>query len=393
VKGALRIVRAVSIGALLFAVVGALFLVLRASRGEGPLTIEFSSGYGPGVVLLEGIDEVGPDPFTAPVAARLFLDRHTIAFPPLNAEVFLSPHRRSSEADLLLADGFGWALAAEADRDEMVRVELVDALAAEYLPSEVRVFDLDDRNEDGRDDDGRFTVQAGDGSAVCVATGPARVLAAAVRSTVDPEDGVPVGGVSWDPTGPCSNDDPIAAGRQIRVGSTPGLYGGLRSGDVCDVRGLLEAFEASPAIGEAFALVHGLPTESLAGYLSTLTPVVLLRDTLVTAYGWQNGRIIPRQSVLQRGTGVLIDVRGVPAARCMSGAPLQIPRGLPPTPAFQGDGWPGFSPDLVDEIPAADRDQDTFLLLDLITGGVIRRSPGVDGALAGLAGPIQVIEG
>ncbi len=167
------------------------------------------------------------------------------------------------------------------------------------------------------------------------------------------------------------------------------MYGALGTGDVCDIPALLDAFEAAPAIGEAWALVHGLPPESLSEFLSTLTPVVLMRDTLVTAYGWRSGRIIPRQSVLQRATPVLVDVRGLPVARCLSGAPLQIPRGLPPTPAFQGRGWPGFSEELIDQIPPADRDQGVLLLVDLETGGVIRRVPGLSGATGGLAGPIQ----
>jgi hypothetical protein len=377
-----------SIGALLFGVIGALFLVLRAGRGEPPLIIEFSSGYGPGVVLLEGVSDTGPDPFTSSIAAGIGLDDDLIAFPPLNADVFLSPDRRLSTADRLLADGFGWELAARSERDGMVEVSLVEALAAEYLGPGSGVSDLEDRNDDGRDDDGRFTVRADDGSAVCVSTGPHRVVASALGAAVDPEDRVAVGGVSWDPTGACSNRAPASAGLQIRVGSTPGLYGGVRTGDVCDVPALLDAFEAAPAIGEAWALVHGLPPESLSDFLTTLTPVVLLRDTLVTAYGWQSGRIIPRQSILQRGTAVLIDVRGVPVSRCLSGAPLQIPRGLPPGPAFQGSAWPGFSEDLIDEIPGSERDQDTFLLVDLATGDVIRRTAGASGAPSSLAGPI-----
>ena len=76
----------------------------------------------------------------------------------------------------------------------------------------------------------------------------------------------------------------------------------------------------------------------------------------------------------------------------MSGAPLHDPRGLPPEPSFLGTTWSGFTPDLIDEIPPADRDQASFLLMDLISGDVISRTPGMEGAQAGLAGPIRVIE-
>jgi hypothetical protein len=255
------------------------------------------------------------------------------------------------------------------------------------------VSGLDDRNDDGRDDDGRFTVRAGDGSAVCVETGPARVLAAALGAAVDPEDGVSVGGLDWDPTGPCSDLEPESVGRHVVVGSTAGLYGGLRSGEVCDTDALLERLEAVPEVGEAWGLVHGVPPESLGGFVSTLTPVVLLRDTLVTNFGWRSGRIIPRQAVLEQGTSVLIDLRGVPAVRCLSGSPLQAPAGLPAAPAFQGPGWAGFDLDLIDEIPPADRDQGSFLLLDLADGGVIRRTSGAEGSRATLAGPLAAPAG
>ena len=388
----LRIVRSVSIGALLFSVVGALFLTLRVSRPEPPLEIEFGSGYGPGVVLLEASDTAGPDPFTTSVAVELDLDPALRVRPAANATVFLSPHRRSSPADRLVADGFGWELAGRPERDRTIAVDRVERLAAQYLGADDRLTGLEDRNGDGRDDDGRFTVLAGDGSAVCVEAGPARILPAALGAAVDPEDRVAVGGVRWDPTGPCAGGDPESLGRQVVVGSTPGLYGGLRAGEVCDAAALAERLAAVPAVGEAWGLVHGIPPESLGEFIATLTPVVLLRDTLVTNYGWRSGRIIPRQSVLETGTAVLVDLRGVPAARCASGSPLQPPAGLPADPAFQGTGWIGFDRDLVDEVPPADRDQSVFLLLELSDGGVLRRTPGFVGASGSLAGPVADAE-
>ncbi|NIR39348.1 MAG: hypothetical protein GWN79_17835 [Actinobacteria bacterium] len=120
---------------------------------------------------------------------------------------------------------------------------------------------------------------------------------------------------------------------------------------------------------------------------------MLLDDTLVTNFGWRNGTIVPRQAILQRGTTVMVDSRGVPSVRCLSGSPLRSPQVLPSEPVFEGSSWDGFLGVGASSVAPAGRPVDEFLLLDIRSGDPITRGSGIDGALAALAGPVVGIEG
>ena len=91
------------------------------------------------------------------------------------------------------------------------------------------------------------------------------------------------------------------------TGSTPGLYGGSGSQQVCDADALVEFLEENADKAAAWAGVHGIEASEIASYVAGLTPVVLLDDTRVTNHGFSDGRATPRQSVLQAGTAVLVD--------------------------------------------------------------------------------------
>jgi hypothetical protein len=152
-EGFLCVVRSMSTGALLLGRVWALFPMLRANRVDQPAMVEFSSGYRPAVVILEPADDPGPDPFTDSVAMEIDLDPALTALPLLNGDVFLSVHRRMSEADLVVAGGFGLDSARRGDGEGSVLLTVVDSLVAEYVAPDGHVTDPDDRNHDGRDDE------------------------------------------------------------------------------------------------------------------------------------------------------------------------------------------------------------------------------------------------
>lgn len=392
--GFVRFMRTLSALALLMAIGGAFVLFRQATEEPEAPAVEFAAGYGPGVVLLEPAGEVGPDPFTAPVAVDLGLDRALMAFPPLSTEAFGGPHRRGSEADLLVAGDFGWALVERRDqRGGRLTISETRSVASATLGAAASLSDLDDVNGDGYDDDGSFTLTASDGSAVCVSPGSRRTLAIAQGLQIDVEDAAAVNGLTWNPDGPCGTPAARREIDRIETGATPGVFGGTALGDVCDLGLLVTFLQANPRAAEAWATVHGITAESLADFAAALTPVVLLRDTAVTSFGWRGGQLASRQSVLQRGTSVLVDRRGVPVARCLSGSPLRPPQPMPATPSLQGEPWPGFALGFIDEVSSADREVLEFVLVDVVTGDPIGRVPGVPGALASLAGPITVVEG
>jgi len=393
--GFVRFMRILSALTLLVALGGALAITLRAS-GDPEIAddVEFASGYGPGVLLLEPVTAIGPDPFTAPVAVDLGIDQALIAFSPLNAESLQDPHRRGSTADLLVAGEFGWELVARRDAaGGHLSIAEIRGLAAEVLGLDATLSGLDDLNDDGQDDDGIFTLRAADGSSVCVTPGNKRTLTMAQGLHIDAEDGAAAHGLTWSTDGPCGTHNIPQAINPVRTGGTPGGFGASLSGDVCDVGLLVSALQSNPRVGEAWTTVLGIPAESISDFVGDLTPVVLLRDTLVTNFGWRNGKIIPRQSVLQRGTSVLIDRRGVPVARCLSGSPLRPPQPLPAAPSFEGEGWPGFSSASLDEVTPSGHDVGEFLLVDIGSGALIRRAPGMPGSLASLAGQVYVVAG
>jgi len=389
-----RFMRMLSALALLAAIGGAVVLTLRVNEEPPAPQIEFASGYGPGLVLLEPAASIGPDPFTSPVAVDLGIDQTLMAFPPLNAEAFEEPHRRGSAADMLVAGEFGWALVERRDvAGGRLPISDIRSISAEVLGLEATILDLDDLNGDGFDDDGSFTLRASDGSAVCVTPGARRTLTLAQGLQIDSEDDAAANGLSWKTNGPCGTRSAPRELNRATTGATPGVFGAARSGEVCDVGMLVSSLQSNPRAAEAWATVHGIPAEKISDFVGGLTPVVVLQDTVVTNFGWHNGEIIPRQSVLQRGTSVLVDRRGTPAARCLAGSPLRPPQPLPTTASFQGEPWPGFGRQFIDEVAASDRDVIEFVLVDIVTGEPIRRSPGIPGALASLAGPVYVIEG
>ncbi|MFE5655566.1 DUF6777 domain-containing protein [Streptomyces sp. NPDC056517] len=125
-------------------------------------------------------------------------------------------------------------------------------------------------------------------------------------------------------------------------GSAPGLYGGTQSVASCDVEQQVRYLTSEPAKNAAFASTLGIQANQVPGYLRSLTPLQLRADTRVTNHGYKNGAATTYQSVLQAGTAVLVDNRGVPRVRCACGNPLTTPVAQK-SPKTTGTPWQGYN--------------------------------------------------
>lgn len=374
---------------LVAALAGAVIITLQTDEGLDIGPVEFVTGYGAGELHLEPVDVVGEHAFTNPVAADLGLDPLLLASSPINAATFGSPHRHDSQADRL-ATVIGRALVERRDRGDDVSPRSIRDVTLDVLGPEVVLEDLADGDRDGLDDDARFTLVAPDGSAVCVDFGPPRFLLRAQSLTVD-TTGATANGLHIDPHGPCGSVVSLQASTDLRIGSNPGVFGGSPLGEVCDIDSLVALLLATPVVGEAWAAVHEIEVDQIPGFAATLTPVVLLRDTAVSEFGFRSGTIVPRLAVLQRGTTVLVDERGGLRARCISGNPLRTAPPIPDEPTVFGHPWTGFSPGAVDLISAGSGTVGQFVLVDVTTGLPIVREAGINGSSSSLAGPIYPV--
>lgn len=178
------------------------------------------------------------------------------------------------------------------------------------------------------------------------------------------------------PEGADAGTDPVSD--VSTSGTTPGLYGGTRDNSSCDVEGLIQFLEGAPDKQAAWAGVQGIPPGEVSDYIAGLTPVILLADTRVTNNGFAGGQATPRQAVLQAGSAVLIDDRGVPRARCACGNPLAPPVEQSDGVTYVGTGWAGFAPDGVMAVEAGPPVAD-FDLIDIETGQAFTRPAGTDG--------------
>jgi hypothetical protein len=169
----------------------------------------------------------------------------------------------------------------------------------------------------------------------------------------------------------------------VVTGGTVGLYGGSTNDRVCDTAQMIAFLEESPVKAAAWAAVQGIEVSAIRSYLESLTPVRLRRDTRVTNHGFRQGVAEPRQSVLQAGTAVLVDDRGVPRARCFCGNPLAEPKPVPVQPTYTGQRWPSFDPRTVTAIAPAPAPLPAIPVVDPTTGDVVDRPIGSDGTAIG----------
>jgi len=124
----------------------------------------------------------------------------------------------------------------------------------------------------------------------------------------------------------------------------------------CDPDKLASYLAGNPQASEAW--VHALnsdrtPSTSGGGkveiqqvpsYLHELTPRLLADDLRVTNYQYTNGTALAVQSVLQKGTAVLVDAKGIARVRCACGNPLTPMVALKVPTVYRGTPWPDFQP-------------------------------------------------
>jgi hypothetical protein len=174
-------------------------------------------------------------------------------------------------------------------------------------------------------------------------------------------------------------DPASAAGRpRILSGATPGLYGGTERTGSCDIGRQIGHLTRDPARGRAFAEAAGISPAALPDHVRAMTPVVLRADTRVTGHGLRAGRITRYQSVLQAGTAVLVDDRGLPRVRCACGNPLGPPDASRGTPVTRGTPWPGYRPGRVIAVTPAPQAVTGFTIIDLTARTWIERRTGHD---------------
>ncbi len=168
------------------------------------------------------------------------------------------------------------------------------------------------------------------------------------------------------------------AGYRTPDGSVPGIYGGSLNESSCDPDLLQEFLVAEQERAAAWAAVLEISIDDIPAYLDGLTPVNLAADTRVRNHGFQDGEAVPRQAILQRGSAVLIDRRGVPRVDCYSGSPLREPEALDDE-SFTGEEWETFQRERVIVVSQAPTDVDSFELEDVETGDIFARPAGSRG--------------
>jgi len=169
---------------------------------------------------------------------------------------------------------------------------------------------------------------------------------------------------------------PSQNGLTTAKADAPGLYAGQRDVPNCKPDELVSYLQSNSTKGRAWASAVGIDPSQIKDFVATLTPVLLRVDTRVTDFQFgSNSKAIPKQTILQAGTAVMLDRTAFPRVRCQSGDPLAQPRAVTSNPSYTGPGWRGFSPATVVVVTPASQPV-ALVLVDVTTGGVFVRIPG-----------------
>jgi len=173
---------------------------------------------------------------------------------------------------------------------------------------------------------------------------------------------------------------PADAARTVRSisGSTPGLYGGTVHVGSCDVNRQIDYLTSDPSKARAFAQAEGISQAAVPDYLRGLAPVALRADTRVTNHGFRAGRLTTFQSVLQAGTAVLVDNRGVPRVRCACGNPLRPPVAEQGNHGVNGHPWSGYRPAEVIVVTPAPQVVTNITIINVVDNTWVERPIGHD---------------
>ncbi len=147
-------------------------------------------------------------------------------------------------------------------------------------------------------------------------------------------------------------------------GDQIGLYGGSADRVVCNREKMIDYLEQNPIKAAAWRASTG--AQDVRSYALGLTPTFLTYDTLVTNHGFKNGSATSFQSVLQTGTAILTDNRGLPRVRCDSGSPLSEPQGDVGDDQFSGTSWQNLD---LDSVVTVEKSEVPLEQLELIEVG------------------------
>ncbi|WP_157531208.1 DUF6777 domain-containing protein [Mycobacterium sp. IS-1496] len=160
--------------------------------------------------------------------------------------------------------------------------------------------------------------------------------------------------------------DSEAETTQELSGAEIGLYGGTPNSPVCDREKMDLFLGENPDKADAFRQVT--KARDIGDFLGGLSPVVLTADTRVTNHGFDNG-VTTFQSVLQKGTTVLVNDTGEPVVRCACGNPLAPPAALAAPVSqlrFRGDQWEDWNIKRLTAVRPAVEPIKTFVLSDVV---------------------------
>ncbi|GGV21064.1 DUF6777 domain-containing protein [Streptomyces spectabilis] len=203
------------------------------------------------------------------------------------------------------------------------------------------------------------------------AQGPAPFTASTARAAASPPP------VTRSPQpSPTGSASPTDQGLRSLAGGTPGLYGGTHRTGSCDVGRQIRFLTADSAKARAFAEASGIADNGIPSYLRGLTPVVLRADTRITNHGYRDGHATGFQSVLQAGTAVLVDDRGLPRVRCACGNPLKPPVAFRQAPRHSGEPWSGYRPTQVIVVTPAPRPITHITIINITNNTWIERRTG-----------------
>jgi hypothetical protein len=121
-----------------------------------------------------------------------------------------------------------------------------------------------------------------------------------------------------------------------------GPFGGSGILAKCNKELLIKFLNSHPDRKAAWAQVLGVRAKDFDQYVESLRSATLTVDTRVTNHGFKNGRAFELQSILAKGTAVLVDPDGQIVTRCYCGNPLTPPK---PQGSSTCTGCPrGYSP-------------------------------------------------
>jgi hypothetical protein len=162
------------------------------------------------------------------------------------------------------------------------------------------------------------------------------------------------------------------------TGDLDGLYFDNSGSPSCNRAPLDGLLRSDPRLAAAWSGPLGVPSAGAAGYLSALTPARLRADARMTAYHYSDGAATSYPAVLQAGSAVLVDDRGIPRVRCADGGPLAGPQPVA-DPYYGGADWTGFDPAAMLEVRPAATAVREFGLVDNAGLAPFRRPAGSTG--------------